>query len=45
MVVGWSAGRTFVILATKGDGEILDLFHFNQALLGKWWWKFVTDPT
>lgn len=24
---------------------ILDLCTFNQALVGKWWWKFMMDPS
>lgn len=28
----------------QGGSGILDLHHFNQALLRKWWWKFMTDP-
>lgn len=27
----------------QGGWGILDLYNFNQALLGKWWWKFMTD--
>lgn len=29
----------------QGGWGILDLARFNQALLGKWWWKFMTDPS
>lgn len=28
-----------------GGCSILDLCTFNQMLLGKWWWKFMTDPS
>lgn len=27
----------------QGGWGILDLDNFNQALLGKWWWKFATN--
>lgn len=29
----------------QGGWGILDMYNFNQALLRKWWWKFMTDPT
>lgn len=25
--------------------SILDFYIFNQALLGKWWWKFLIDDS
>ncbi|XP_039134216.1 uncharacterized mitochondrial protein AtMg00310-like [Dioscorea cayenensis subsp. rotundata] len=28
----------------QGGWGILDLAKFNQALLGKWWWKYMMDP-
>lgn len=27
-----------------GGWGILDLFNFNQVLLGKWWWKLLMEP-
>lgn len=41
---GLSVGRTFVDLMNMGVGGILDLFNFNQVLLGKWWWKLLMEP-
>lgn len=34
-------------MSTQGQGGwgILDLASFNQALLGKWWWKYMTGPS
>lgn len=37
-VVGWCVGRIYIILTNKGVGV-----SFNQALLGKWWWKFMSN--
>lgn len=40
-LVGWKNLCRYV---TRGWG-ILDLATFNQALLEKWWWKFLIDPS
>lgn len=38
-LIGWNN-----ICRTRDQGGwgILDLYNFNQALMGKWWWKFMT---
>lgn len=40
-LVGW---KNLCRPRDQGGWGILDLLHFNQALLEKWWWKFMSDP-
>ncbi|XP_039123641.1 uncharacterized protein LOC120260266 [Dioscorea cayenensis subsp. rotundata] len=41
-LVGW---KTLCRPREFGGWGILDLHCFNQALLGKWWWKFMSDAS
>ncbi|XP_039122000.1 uncharacterized protein LOC120258608 [Dioscorea cayenensis subsp. rotundata] len=41
-LVGW---KTLCRPREFGGWGILDLQCFNQALLGKWWWKFMSDAS
>lgn len=34
-----------MLVSRPRDWGILDLHSFNEVLLGKWWRKFMTDPT
>lgn len=34
--------RNLCLPCEQGGWGILDLYTFNQALLGKWWWKFMS---
>lgn len=41
-LVGW---KNLCRPHDQSGWSILDLASFNQSLLGKWWWKFIMDPS
>ncbi|XP_039126955.1 uncharacterized protein LOC120263117 [Dioscorea cayenensis subsp. rotundata] len=41
-LVGW---KNLCRSRDQGGWGILELHNFNSALLGIWWWKFLSDPT